>query len=890
MTPRILHPLVPLQRVAGSVGGRRAQPVGTALAIGIGLMAGLDPGGATAQQASAVARFPIATSPIGLTGDARPHQYLGVIGRRAAWLGEETGAAELWAHPFKLADGFELAFRIPDYVEPIRGADVARTVEVRPELTTITYSHATFTVRQHILAPLGEPALLVLLDVQAIGPLEVIASFRMVFQYAWPAAFGGQYTFWDDHLKAFVLSESRRQHHAVLGAPWATTASSHPAHALPEAPNTFAIPVDTARAAREFVPIATVGGTLPRDTALALYRRVIANAEARYRERRAYDSTLLAETVALETPDPQLNLAFQWSKIDLDEQLVCNPDLGCGLVAGWGPSGKSTRPGFGWFFGGDAAINSFAMDATGQWAPVAQGLRFLATYQRADGKITHEISQAASRIPWFTDFPYAYYHADTTPFWLVALWRYWKASGDSALLRELWPAAQQAYAWCLTTETDGDGIIENTTGGLGAIEVGALGENIHQDVYLAGVWIESLRAMTEMARAMKDDAAAREASALREKALRTLNQRYWREAEGYYAFGILRSGRTNDNLTMWPATAQAFGLLRPDRAERMMARLASDAISTDWGARPLSSGSPLYDPMHYNNGAVWPLVTGFVSWGQYNARRPWSGYPLIHALAQMTFDWARGRHPELLSGAFYRPLDTAVPHQFFATSMLVSPVMYGLLGWEPDAPAGRARLAPQLPPGWDRATVRHLRVGPSDLTVQFERGSGRATTTISASAPLNLEFAPSVPAGARQVRVTLDGRPLEAGQERGLHDQRVQATIRVGAQPQKFEVTWTGGLEVEPPRVTLSPGQASHGVRVLDFHASAGGWTLLVEGLAARRYPLALVGERLGRVEGAEVMHRQGEMTTIAVVLPAGSGRQTRTVQLAPVSAAGESR
>src|SRR3972149_172701 len=237
--------------------------------------------------------------------------------------------------------------------------------------------------------------------------------------------------------------------------------------------------------------------------------------------------------------------------------------------------------------------------------------------------------------------------------------------------------------------------------------------------------------------------------------------------------------------------------------------------------------------MHYNNGAVWPFVTGFVSWGQYRARRPWSGYPRTPALAQMTFDWARGRHPELLSGAFYRPLDTAVPHQFFATSMLLSPIMYGLLGWEPDAPAGRARLAPPLPPSWDRGSgrppprwervsVRHLRVGSARLTVQFERGSGRATATVSASAPLNLEFAQSVPAGARG------------------------------------------------------------GAGVLVFGAGEDGWTLVVEGTAARRYEIALVGERLGRVEGADLVRRQGEVTTIAVVLPAGPGRQTQTVKLAP--------
>ncbi len=55
------------------------------------------------------------------------------------------------------------------------------------------------------------------------------------------------------------------------------------------------------------------------------------------------------------------------------------------------------------------------------------------------------------------------------------------------LVRELWPVVEKAYRWCLTTETDGDGLIENTSGGLGAIEVGELREGIHQDIYLAAV-------------------------------------------------------------------------------------------------------------------------------------------------------------------------------------------------------------------------------------------------------------------------------------------------------------------------------------------------------------------------------------------------------------------
>lgn len=832
-------------------------------------------------QGPVVPKFEISASPLALRGDVRLHQYVGVIGRAAAWLGSETGEAELWVHPLKLANDFKLDFKIPDYVAVVRGIDVARTIEIRPEITTITYSHATFTVRQHILAPLNEPGLLLLLDVETIRPLEIIVSFKTVFQYAWPGAFGGQYTVWNDDEKAFILSESLRERNGVIGSPWAGTASSHPAHALPDAPSTFTIPVDTARAAREFIPIAIAAGIAPRDDVLEVYRRLIARAEDLYREKRGHVTALLDGTTSIDTPDDELDLAFAWSKINLDEQLSCNPDLGCGLVAGWGPSGKSTRPGFGWFFGGDAAINTFAMGATGLWAQVAQGLRFLAEYQREDGKITHEISQSAGRIPWFTDFPYAYYHADTTPYWIVAVWRYWRASGDDDLVRELWPALESAYAWCLTTETDGDGIIENTSGGLGAIEVGAIGEQIHQDIYLAAVWIEALEAMQELADFMSDAGLTRHAEALHAKARESLNRDYWREREGHHAFGILQSGGTNNNLTVWPATAAAFRLLDSGRAESTLRKLATDSISSDWGARMLSTGSPLYEPLAYNSGAVWPFMTGFVSWGQYNYRRPWAGYPLIDALKQMTFDWARGRHPELLSGSYYRPLDTAVPQQFFATSMLVSPLMMGLLGWEPDAPNRRARLAPQLPPQWESVAVRNLRVGETSIDAVLEQGAGYFAAEISGRGPeVDLEIAIPVPPGAHDLRPI--SMPVGATGElrEGRHDQEYVVVVHTSASPTRVELRWAGGLLVEPPTVVLEPGQPSEGIRIIDYRFEDDTWLLAVEGMAGRTYTLRLHGEEFSRVEGAASVGRDGSVTTISVTIPGGNQRGSQEIRI----------
>jgi glycogen debranching enzyme len=619
------------------------------------------------------------------------------------------------------------------------------------------------------------------------------------------------------------------------------------------------------------IPIAIAAGTGPRADAAAAYRRLMARAKDVYAARRARAASLRDDGLRLDTPDDRLDLAFEWAKVNLDEQTVCNPDLGCGLVAGWGPSGDGARPGFGWFFGGDAAINSLAMDGVGQWAAAADGLRFLAKRQRADGKIPHEISQSAGVLRWFEDFPYAYYHADTTPFWLLALSRQWRASGDAALVEELWPAARRAWAFCLPHDGDGDGIMENTTAGLGAIEVGSIGEDIDQDVYLAAVWTRAAEAMAEMAAARGEADLAGEARGIASKARASLESRYWIEAAGHHAFGILKGGGTNDTLTVWPATAAAFSLFDKAHGARTLEALAGHALTADWGARMLTTASPLYDPTHYNMGAVWPFVTGFVALGHYAYERPYAGYPLVDALARLGGDWSRGRWPELLSGSHYRPLDTAVPHQFFAASMLATPVVSGLLGWDPDAPRGRARLAPQLPPQWRRTKASGLRVGEHrlDLTVDARPFGAtlRLEPKVGAPRPLVVDLRVPAPEGARDVRVRVDGRSAGVTADRLVSVRLDRARV--------VDVAWAGGVAVEPPAVDLQPGQADGGLRVLSFAASAEGWRLVVEGRSGTTATVRLHGQRPSGAAGA-TLTADDEATAASIAFPASPEPFTR--------------
>ena len=351
-----------------------------------------------------------------------------------------------------------------------------------------------------------------LLEVDAVRPLDIIAKFTPDIHFAWPAALGGQYLVWNQSARAFLFSESKRSVNAFLGSPAVTEASDVPAHMLAAAPPQFVLGVGSGvqrytaprldeppgrdiNAHVAYVPIVLAGGQMPRDSALALYRSLLAPgaAEREWNRRVEHADSLRTTMLSLHSPDPLLDRAVEYAKINLDESMVCNPDLGCGLVAGYGLSGgASDRPGFGWYFGGDASINSFAMTGAGQSQLVRDGaLRFFAKYQRADGKITHEISQGAGHIDWYS-YPYAFYHGDTSPFWILAFGEYWRQSNDTALLKELWPNVRRAYQWSLATDKNGDGLMENPSAGAGALELGDLQVGILSDIYMSDVWVAAL--------------------------------------------------------------------------------------------------------------------------------------------------------------------------------------------------------------------------------------------------------------------------------------------------------------------------------------------------------------------------------------------------------------
>jgi len=98
------------------------------------------------------------------------------------------------------------------------------------------------------------------------------------------------------------------------------------------------------------------------------------------------------------------------------------------------------------------------------------------------------------------------------------------------------------------------------------------------------------------------------------------------------------------------------------------------------------------------------------------------------------------------------------------TGRLLAVLVWGILGWRPDAPVGRATLAPRLPAHLTRFRVEGLRVGDLHATFDYEREGPLHRFRVEPTegrAPVSLVFEPWIAGGGEVASVHVDGRDAE---------------------------------------------------------------------------------------------------------------------------------
>ncbi|MDZ7345104.1 MAG: hypothetical protein ONA90_11395, partial [candidate division KSB1 bacterium] len=313
--------------------------------------------------------------------------------------------------------------------------------------------------------------------------------------------------------------------------------------------------------------------------------------------------------------------------------------------------------------------------------------------------------------------------------------------------------------------------------------------------------------------------------------LAALEKKFWNAEQKIYNFSITQQGNPNPEVTAWAAFPMTLRQLDSRHTQTMLQRLASAEISTDWGSRMLSSQSGAYDPLAYNNGAVWPFLTGYNLWALFNYGHRTAGLQMLHNLAQWTFTDARGYMPEVVSGEYFRPLDTSVPHQLFSSFGLAIGVLRGLLGLEPSeftaatpnlAEPGRIRFAPQFPPSWREVRMKNIRLGESRFDLHYQRDLGGISLRVDRAAgpAWTVEFAPQLEAGAE----TAQQFPVLIKTEM---NNKIEIPI--------FEGSW-----IELPHTTLQPGQRAQQLRILSERLEENRFVFTCEGAGGHTYDLML--------------------------------------------------
>jgi glycogen debranching enzyme len=365
------------------------------------------------------------------------------------------------------------------------------------------------------------------------------------------------------------------------------------------------------------------------------------------------------------------------------------------------------------------------------------------------GKILHE--QREGELAHFKLVPHTPYFgtADATALYVVLLHATWRWTGDRALLDAHLETAERCLGWIDTDgDRDGDGFQEYQTraakGGYENMGWKDSGDGVlHADgsmvkgpkalcelqAYVYAAW----RGMAEIHAHLGNHGHAAELSRRATDMFNRFNDVFWDEALGFYLYALdgdkrpVRSIVSNVGHCLWA------GLVRPDRARRVVERLMAPDMFSGWGVRTLSAEHPAFNPYSYHNGSVWPHDNGLIAQGFARYGFTDEAARVARAVCEAASYFAMHQVPELYAGITrddagfpVQCLGANVPQAWAAGSAFS--MLHALVGFAPDAARGVLGVDPALPDWVNDLGLADLSLGDSELDLELIRDG--ATTHI----------------------------------------------------------------------------------------------------------------------------------------------------------------
>jgi len=672
--------------------------------------------------------------------------------------------------------------------------------------------------------------------------------FTPVLNLMWPGGFGGQEAQWKAQASGYLLAEPLHRYTGLI--------ASRDIVAHDETPNATRRVSDspgvgfTIRASNGHVAAVVVAAGLSGEDPSAIAKELLRRgAELEKAAAQHYDD-VLNRGLQIQTSDPEIDRALKWSQIALDQAWVCNPDLGCGQVAGYGPSRKARRPQYDWFFAGDGMVTTRALLAAGRYERAREELEFILKFQdRKTGMMWHELSQSAGAMDW-RQYPYMFVHVELSHDFIAMMAEYYAATGDLQFVRKHWDAVQAAYRYCETLLDAKDGLPRIPSGKQGNNEQDPLSD----ELTLSAGWVAAAEAYAALATATGRQSIARAALDTSKRARQAIAGRYWDERRTFWISGHTRSGAPVMDRDIRPMSVVQQSLFSAEQRNVMLDQIAGADFQTDWGTRIKAQSDPTYDPNSYAGGSVWGLGTSGVASAYWSEHRPATAFPIWSALVPWSSLDSPGHLHEVLAGDFYHEEVESVPEQTWSSAAFLTAFVQGLLGLHADGVTRTLNFTPHLPAAWDKVTVRRVRVADATLTLELTQSVGEVALRISNDgAPVKLSFDPELPLGARVQNARLGEREIPATLVQHAQDTHAHVDLELPRGESMLRLPYSGGVAIVDPAPRPVLGERSRGVKIVGVSLQDRVYMIAIDHVASESATLELrTPWKINTVQGAQ--------------------------------------
>jgi glycogen debranching enzyme len=495
---------------------------------------------------------------------------------------------------------------------------------------------------------------------------------------------------------------------------------------------------------------------------------------------------LLAKT-RVNLPDEQLEEAFDWGKLNMEDQRITVQDMqvrdvdeGNAYPSPAGTIRSATGIGAGfpdypWYFGTDGAYTAYPLLVSGQWDTLKKHLRTIKEVSEIvngdTGKVIHEVMSEGS-VYWGTN-KHPGNTMETAQF-ATAVEHVWRWSGDDNFREEMYPFVVRGMEYITskgcpvgpvrnhsqegTCDNDEDGWPE----GYGMVERGGMGEEKLDNT--AYTW-QALRALERMANSRGDSATATWAAEKADRMEENFDDAWWMQSMNLYADSLENPDNKQLQQKHWINATPMEALLAPEeRANAALDTLESGDFTGECGLFHTGRGG---GPEGQGELRCWTLPSSVMAVAEANYGRLANEQALFYmqTIAEQLDLEMPGALPEITPSPEYDPFadfrERAMFMQAWSSYGVQWPVIHHFLGIRPDVPAGSLSVVPDVPDDWPGLSVSNLQVGNGTVETSASRDGNRYTTEVAASAGWNLTIGHTLPAGAEVQSVTLDGNSTE---------------------------------------------------------------------------------------------------------------------------------